>query len=377
MTDTKPKSPHSYPRRILLAVEAYSPQTITETLYALTQTAQPAFIPTEVHIITTERGRDLVRQALLYEGWLQRLCTDYGLPDACAKPHFHVMTDDQGKALWDIRSAEDNEHTANYISQQLQQFTADPHASITVLLSGGRRTMTYYIGYALSLFGRPQDRLKHVRVDDCYYYLSDFYYPPPRSQWQIDKDKKPFDASKVEVTLADIPFVRLRDGLPTELLQGQTSFSAAVQAAQRHLDPISVQLDWKTAQLTCGGRPVNMQPVNLAFYVWMLERCRDGVSPFSRKDLGEYYLRESFLTVYRRLYGMTGHYESTAELLQKEGNQLLPNVQKWFDERKSNTNKALEQALGKLMAKPYCVQGVGKRPLKYGLALSSTVLDGV
>ncbi|MFN3786428.1 MAG: hypothetical protein ACK4RS_06265, partial [Thiothrix sp.] len=69
------------------------------------------------------------------------------------------------------------------------------------------------------------------------------------------EDGSGFDASKVEVTLADIPFVRLREGLPQDLLRGSRSFSATVAAAQRRFDPPQVRLDWQRASLTCGGIP--------------------------------------------------------------------------------------------------------------------------
>ena len=47
---------HATPRKILLAVTGISPQIVTETLYALGCEAEEnpdAFIPTEVHLITT------------------------------------------------------------------------------------------------------------------------------------------------------------------------------------------------------------------------------------------------------------------------------------------------------------------------------------
>lgn len=365
MTHSQPLAPHSFPRRILVAVEAYSPQTITEALYALSQTAQPCWIPTEIHIITTERGRDQVRQALLHDGWLTRLCADYALPEACSRLDFHLITTQQGKLLWDVRSEQDNEHTADFISQQIRTFTADPAASVCVLLSGGRRTMTYYVGYALSLFGRAQDRLKHVLVDDCYFFLNDFYYPPPQSRWQQDRDGTPFDAALVEVTLADIPFVRLRDGLPQALLAGSATFSDTIAAAQRRFAPPRVHLDWHGAALRCAGVAVPMPPVQLAFYTWMLQRHVQGQPPVRWTDVEEQSLAEQFLHVYRRLHGATGGYEQAAAALQREGMG-----KSYFDERKSSVNAALKKALGLAAADIYLLHPHGGRPVtRFGLRL--------
>lgn len=37
--------------------------------------------------------------------------------------------------------------------------------------------MGYYLGYALSLYGRAQDRLSHVLVTERYESLRDFFIP--------------------------------------------------------------------------------------------------------------------------------------------------------------------------------------------------------
>lgn len=41
-------APHTYPRRILVAVTGLSPQVVTETLYALAVAADLPFVPTDI-----------------------------------------------------------------------------------------------------------------------------------------------------------------------------------------------------------------------------------------------------------------------------------------------------------------------------------------
>ncbi len=209
--------PHTYPRRILLAVAANSPQIVTETVYALTQHTRPSCMPTEIHVITTRQGEPFVRQLVCgtQPGWLAKLCADYALPaPACDHAHIHLITDADGQALDDIRTHRDNTHAADCITRIVQQLTADPHSQLTVSLSGGRRTMTFYVGYALSLLGRAQDRLTHVLVDQEYFFHQEFFYPPPRSVWVVREDGSGFDASKVEVTLASKPLISPRNFSP-------------------------------------------------------------------------------------------------------------------------------------------------------------------
>ena len=75
--------PAAYPRRVLLAVTGLTPQIVTETLWALAVEGQPAWVPTEVRIITTRQGAETARCALLSDepGWFHRLRADNGLPE--------------------------------------------------------------------------------------------------------------------------------------------------------------------------------------------------------------------------------------------------------------------------------------------------------
>ena len=59
-----PNQPSCYEQRILLAVTGLAPQIVTETIFALCITENPAFIPTEVHIITTAEGAERARLSL-------------------------------------------------------------------------------------------------------------------------------------------------------------------------------------------------------------------------------------------------------------------------------------------------------------------------
>ncbi|MBO0613283.1 CRISPR-associated ring nuclease Csm6 [Thiothrix fructosivorans] len=368
-----PTLPHTYPRRILLAVAANSPQIVTETYYALARQTDPPWLPTEVHVITTLRGAEYVRAGLCttHQNELSKLCTDYALPPpAFDASHIHLITDARDTALDDVRSGMDNTHAADFITRTVRHFTADPHTSLHVSLSGGRRTMTYYIGYALSLFGRAQDRLSHVLVEDEYYFNHEFYYPPPRPVWVVREDGSGFDAASVAVTLADIPFVRLREGLPTELLEGNRTFSATISTAQRRFDPLHVHLNWHRAQLHCGGIAISMPPVQLAFYAWMLQRHAQNQPPVHWTTQETPDLAVQFLDVYTRLHGQTGSYEQVAQAL-REGI-----TKPWFEERKSHTHKVLKKILGQAAAEPYLIQAHGTKPrTRFGLGLPSDVVD--
>jgi CRISPR-associated protein (TIGR02584 family) len=54
---------------------------VTETLYALALVREPAFVPTEILLITTARGKVNARLSLLSEepGWFHRLRREFAL----------------------------------------------------------------------------------------------------------------------------------------------------------------------------------------------------------------------------------------------------------------------------------------------------------
>lgn len=77
-------------------------------------------------------------------------------------------------------------------------------------LADGRKSMGFYIGYALSLFGRRQDRMSHILVEETFETHPEFFYPPKKPHFLNTRPYGMADASKAQVMLAEIPFVRMR-----------------------------------------------------------------------------------------------------------------------------------------------------------------------
>jgi len=358
---------HRYPRRILLAVTGLTPQVVTETLYALAIHRQPAFIPTEIHLLTTHEGAEAARLGLLSEepGWFHRLCQDYDLPAIRFDlSHIHTLRDTQGQPLSDIRTPEDNQRAADTITEMVRHFTADPAAALHVSIAGGRKTMGYYLGYALSLFGRPQDQLSHVLVSEPFESCPDFYYPTRYSRVIVLRDNRLADTREARVTLAEIPFVRLRDEISNRLLNRAASFGQTVAAAQRALLPPELVIDLPGRRLTAAGERVDLAPVDLAFYSLMARRQCQGKGYVRRGADG---LDQAFLAEYRQIVGNhSGDLERIEDAL-AQGMDVA-----YFDQRKSRVNGLLEEVLGRQLAAPYLIQADGRRPkTRYGLGLAA------
>lgn len=358
------REPKHYPRRILLAVIGLSPQVITETLYALATGPQTQAVPNEVHVVTTVEGAERIRLALLSEdpGWFRRLCGDLEIEDVrFDATHIHLLRDETGDPLADIRSPADNECAADRITELVREFTSDPDSLLHVSIAGGRKTMGYYLGYALSLFGRPQDRLSHVLVSEPFESSWDFFYPTPYSRVITTRDNKLVDTSEAQVTLAEIPFVSLRDGLPKRLLNGRATLSQTVAAARRALEPPEIVIDLPGQCLLAGGERVSMTPADLAFYC-LFARQRQASGHAIRR--GDPELAGRYLAEYQRIVGdMSGDLERAEHALRKGMDE------DYFDQRKARTNSALEGALGPQLARPYKIHADGRRKGRFALRL--------
>ena len=344
---------HRY-RTLLLAVTGLSPQVVTETLYALYK--QGEAMPDEIHILSTEEGCRRAQLTLINDGWLAKLYHDYQLPIVnFSEQNIHSLQDATGKTLSDIRSPEDNQAMADCIVEWIRRFTADNNNALHISIAGGRKTMGFYAGYALSLYGRSQDRLSHVLVTPEYESHPQFYYPTPYSQviYGNDSTRKPLDCQKAEVVLAEIAFVRLRHGLDEALLTGKSSFSASVNRAQKALAPAKLVIDTKHRLLIAQDTAIKLMPSEWAFYLWLLHRQQQGQPPPYCPSEGA--PETDYAQEYLQQFGGFGGNERTLDAL-KQGMS-----KSFFEQRKSRINKILKEQLQQA-AQAYLISAVGKRP---------------
>ena len=368
------KQPHNFARRLLVAVTGLSPQIVTETLYALAVARKPRFIPTEVRLITTEEGAERAKLSLLHadSGWFHRLRADYDLPPiSFGQEHIHVLEDDAGAPLSDIRTPADNARAADAITDVVSELTRDDHTALHVSIAGGRKTMGFYLGYALSLYGRQQDRLSHVLVSAPYESHPKFFYPTVRScVIHTRPHNRPHDTRDAKVTLADIPFVRLRSELPEDLLDGKVRFGDAVTAAQRTIAPELV-IDLPKRRLRAAGRVIALPPVQLAFLAWLARQRKQGKEWLACPSGGapEMGHAEAFLKEYRKIVGDMGDDERTTQRLRKGM------TDDFFSQTKTNLHKSLNKKLGRRLAASYLVSSSRPHSRRlYGLDIAPNAI---
>jgi CRISPR-associated protein (TIGR02584 family) len=362
-------TPQDFPRRILLAVTGLSPQIVTETLYALA-VSPPVFIPTEIHILTTTDGARLARTALLHPdgGQFHALLADYpqaGRP-GFGEENIHVIAGPDGVPLPDIRSPSENAAAADAITALVAQLTADPDCALHVSIAGGRKTMGFYLGYAFSLFARPQDRLSHVLVSAPFENHPEFFYPPATPRRLATRDGAHIDTADATITLAEIPVVRLRHGLPEALQGGRASFNETVAAVQESFDPPKLEINLGAHAVRCGKHRINLKPALVAWLAWWAQQAQAGTPMKSWREADA----TGFLATYARVVGID------AESFEKAQRRLQDGMEEeFFQQNNSKLDTALRKALGPAAA-PYVLGRTGKKPAtRRGLGLPAHAIN--
>lgn len=355
-------------RKVLVAIVGMSPQVVTETLWALR--TERDFVPDEVRVILTRSARNCVLQSLLnpVDGRFHAFCRDYGLvgrirfDESCVT----VVTDAEGRELDDIRTPEESAAAADTIVRVIGNACSDPNTIVHVSIAGGRKSMGFFAGYAMSLFARPRDSVSHVLVNEPFESNRDFFYPPPEEKEIVDARGVAFSSSNARVMLADIPIVRLRTGLPEDLLTGDATYGRAVEEAQRALFPsTAVVFRDDVRGVVCDGIDVSLAPAQYAVFRWMAERAKRKEAPVRP---GLHHAEAEFFPLYEKLFPTRlGDVERARKAIRSDEDFL-----KYFQEKRSQIGAALAKKLGKTAAARFRIVTYGKRPfVAYALAPES------
>jgi hypothetical protein len=233
----------------------------------------------------------------------------------------------------EIRIADSKESAIEAIRQGVQ----DWRSSVHVILTGSAQD--YYLGTALSLFGREQDRL-------------------------------------YDQNMAPLPFVPLRGNLPQSFLTGRVPFEDALAAAKRALQEPLLEIDIPSGTVRADGRIVTRDPAQVALCWWFAEAV-DMMDP--AVDFCAPESKESFLERMRPFV----HEESAEMRRAKAGLGVFKGEEEryafeekaYFSPLMGMLEKSFEEALGASAAKRYAIHdygffgAVGER--RYGFTLGT------
>src|SRR4030042_1074611 len=372
-------------REVLIFVTGTTPQIVTETLYGLTQECQPPVIPDEIHIITTSNGKEKIEAELLGRGRLTAFSKEFGLSSIpLNRESIHVVSDEGGNPLEDIREVSHNEALGDFIANFVKEKSQDMNVRLHCSIAGGRKTMSFYLGSALQLFGRPWDKLYHVLVSPEFESHPEFYYKPKKDRvlelkGSNGKVIKRLHTKDAQISLAELPFIRLRDKVP---LDGK-GFKELVREGQKEIDissiqpPVRVNLSEKVFYI--GHVGIDMVPMQMVLYVNLLRRklegchfperpyCLDCIDCFPYLgDLSNRKTLDEIAKDYQRAYGpSSGRVEEFLKHWEKKGgidsDTLRQNI--------SKINKTLKENIEDETLHPYfAITPIGKHGSKrYGV----------
>lgn len=257
-------------KNILLAVMGTSPQVLTETLYAIHMQGKP--FPDEVYIITSANARAKTIEWMFEKGQIEHLKAHHNLPDFKFElSHILLMEHDDGEAVFDGSEEEDQRSIADSITRIVAKFTEDDNCRIHASIAGGRKTMAFYMGYAMSMFGREQDTLSHVFVSKDFEFSDQFFFPTLTDNY-IAKNNMVLNTKDAKVTLAEIPFVRMQNMVEKSLIKQIESHSFSKTVARlnsyKH-QGVKVLIASKAKSISVNGVEIKLPPKELAFYLWL------------------------------------------------------------------------------------------------------------
>lgn len=338
-------------RNVLLLVTGMTPQIVTETVWALACDPHndTKWIPDEIHVLSTQDGLTQIKSRLFADGVFNTFKSDYPqiVNTQFDDSFLHVIRNAENQALTDLKTPEDNEFAANAICEKVREFASDENVTLHVSIAGGRKTMGFYAGYALSLYGRAQDRMSHVLVEEKFETARDFFYPTLNSAFVTDRFDKEWDAKDAQVWLADIPFVRLKDAVKDKhQLKSDDSFSEVVHKINESFNDVklTINLHNQTIQVNEKFIVTDLSPREFAVLHWFADnRIKGGlgivaprIDANSKKSKAEdaEYLQE-----------ITGQFVNYYDDLKNSSADLVVD-KKFFESVKSNLKKSLELHLG-------------------------------
>jgi CRISPR-associated protein (TIGR02584 family) len=272
-----------------------SPAVITETLWALAErrddSGRPApFFVDEVHILTTARGVEQVRTRLEgANGGLARfhqLCAQAPRPQVFVEP----IRNAAGEVLADIRTEADNAALGDATVRLIGRLTERDDLRLHASMAGGRKTMSFFMGYVMSLFGRPGDELSHVLLlDERFEFCRDFWCPartsmPLRYTDRGSGEEVALDAAEARIDLTPIPFVPLRYLLPAGDLASlrHGTYAGVVRAVRDIIENPKVTLDDARRQIASGQLRFRLPHQSYAMYRLLMDvrrQQRPGAGP--------------------------------------------------------------------------------------------------
>ena len=359
-------------KHILIAVAGTTPQIVTESIFALHQ--QHNIVIDKILLLTTSAFHQHCHDALLFKdeqglNIIQRLQQDWNLPEIQFDDSCILEMTNADANIKDVVTEQDVQAAAEFILQLIQTLTLNKDNCLHVSLAGGRKTLTYYLGYAMSLYARRHDSLHHVFVDSAYHH-SEFYYPTPAPK-MIYTEQGMLDASKAKISLVSVPYIQLRGFLPTHQLEHALTFSESARFYDMLNSPVALIVDIPNRLICCSGAEIQLSPANFAFYLMMVEDLMSAHEGFDipTAETPDPTLALFYVTARFRIEGHNTDFDELDSALDYAHNHLLMKENEisglrngmkksFFNARKNEISRALREKLPEVVAEHYDIESL-------------------
>lgn len=359
---------------ILLSTMGTSPQVLTETLYAIHMQGKP--FPDEVYLITSENAREKVVKWLFENNQIENLKKHYDLPDfKFDLDHILLMHDSNGAVVVNGRGEEDQQSIADSIMDIVANFTSDNNCRIHASIAGGRKTMAFYMGYAMSIFGREQDILSHVFVSQEFEFSDQFFFPTLTDNY-ITHHGKVLNTKDAKVILTEIPFVRMKNIVDQSFLNRieSNSFSKTVEIINTYKkERVNIFVSTNKKAIIVDEIEIGLPPKELAFYLWLSQWPERKIN-VDRQFCDDPMYSASYLKLYsmfasdNRVFSSFGIdreivQENTVQSIANQQN-IKPFERNWIQQARSKINAQFRKWL-----EPVFVDGIEINSFEYNTQL--------
>ncbi|MCX7880658.1 MAG: CRISPR-associated ring nuclease Csm6 [Ignavibacteria bacterium] len=326
---------------ILLAVGGLNPQVITEGLFCLV--VKKKILIDEIFVLTTRECKDEIGANLKRE--ILRMAKMY---------RFEPPRFSNENILYAETEALGSDETFQELSfKTIQKLTKAKENTIHCLISGGRKTMSVDVAFAMGLFARDNDRMYHILASKEF-EASGKYFPETKEEAE-------------SLLLKEKQFIRLRHYLSDTVLNREISYRDLVGYVQREIEqrielkPLTINIEKRSIRI--GDKVITFPPFVFAVYLFFAKEGRfiRGGKNFSRSN------SEKLWKIYRRVSTSRGQLERVRKYAFHNGYVDFDVVQKAI----SNIRNAIKTALSSSpLAEYYTISVEGSyADKKYGIRL--------
>ncbi len=313
---------------VFVAVMGTSPAVLSECLYYYYSPyyKQNRYF-SEIKVITTTKGRDLLIQTLFIEGVLQGLESALSLKEGSipfTESDIVVIENAvTGEEIEDLLTTEANDAASNSISNWIKYYTDMDNTRLTATVAGGRKSQSAIMALTFQLYGRTQDELVHIIAPEERMMDRKWFFPGD-----------PADPTQF-LSVSDVPVLRVGRYLSRNLNQSTEDMVRDIQESLYAARPIE-RIEIEKNILYVDGEEVKITPREASYYRYFLKRRVNASCPNDCPGCQECCANQETLLADSRtlilaehaiISGEGGHFQRTKDKRQQTSDyELIPSL---------------------------------------------------